>query len=114
MVTHSHRMWAAQSPLRQFNNIPSEVVKRIEAKDFPWQRLFDLESHALGELVRFPKLGKTLHRAIHQLPKLELQGHVQPITRSVLRVELTLTPDFQYEDHVHGPAEAFWIVGKNE
>lgn len=37
---------------------------------------------------------------MHQLPRLELQGHVQPITRSVLRVELILTPDFQFDDAV--------------
>ena len=32
---------------------------------------------------------------IHQFPRLELSAHVQPITRSVLKVDLTITPDFQ-------------------
>lgn len=34
-------------------------------------------------------------RLIHQFPRLELSAHVQPITRSVLKVDLTITPDFQ-------------------
>ena len=104
-----HRMWAAQSPLRQFSNVPAEVVKRLEQKEFAWERLYDLDEPALGDLVRIPKMGRVLHRAIHQLPKLVLTGQVQPITRSMLRVELTVQPDFQWDDKVHGFAEPFWI-----
>ena len=36
-----------------------------------------LQAHAIGELIRFPKMGRTIHKAVHQLPRLELQGHVQ-------------------------------------
>lgn len=105
------RMWAAQSPLRQFAGaIPPEVIRRIEGKDFGWERLYHLEPHALGELVRMPKYGKRLHKAVHQLPRLELQAHVQPVTRSLLRCELTLTPDFRWSPKVHGNAEAFWLL----
>ena len=69
-----HRMWGVQSPLRQFRGIPADVIKRIEGKDFPWERFYDLEAHALGELVRFPKMGRLLHKCVHQLPNLDLQG----------------------------------------
>ncbi|MBA0696812.1 hypothetical protein Goari_003337 [Gossypium aridum] len=55
-------------------------------------------------------MGRTLHRFIHQFPKLNLAAHVQPITRTVLRVELTITPDFQWEDKVHGYVEPFWVI----
>lgn len=104
-----HRMWGAQNPLRQFRGIPADILKRLEGKDFPWDRLYDLEDHALGELIRFPKMGTVLHKAIHQLPRLELQGHVQPLTRTLLRMELTISPDFSFDEKVHGHAEPFWI-----
>lgn len=29
--------------------------------------------------------------------------------RSTLQVELTVTPDFQWDEKVHGNSEAFWI-----
>jgi pre-mRNA-splicing helicase BRR2 len=32
------------------------------------------------------------------------------IYRSTLRVELTITPDFQWDEKVHGTSEAFWIL----
>eukprot|EP00741_Cyanophora_paradoxa_P005239 tig00000865_g5079.t1 len=104
------RSWGSQSPLRQFKGVPDEIVKKLEKKDLPWERYYDLSPQELGELIRTPKLGKTMHRFIHQLPRLELAAHVQPITRSLLRVELTVTPDFQFDEKVHGYAEPFWII----
>ena len=64
----------------------------------------------LGELVKVPKLGRKLHQLVAQFPKLELSGHVQPITRSILRVELKITADFQMDEKVHGTSEPFWII----
>ena len=93
------------SPLRQFRRIPEEVVRKIEKKNFPFERLYDLNHNEIGELIRMPKMGKTIHKYVHQFPKLELSVHVQPITRSTLKVELTITPDFQWEEKVHGNSE---------
>ena len=106
----SRRMWASQSPLRQFPKMSRDVVQRLEKKDLAWESYYDLSSQELGELIRAPKYGKTLHRYIHQFPRVELAAHVQPITRSVLKVDLTLTPDFRWDKDVHGFAEAFWII----
>ncbi|KAL0440541.1 UNVERIFIED_CONTAM: DExH-box ATP-dependent RNA helicase DExH12 [Sesamum latifolium] len=104
------RMWSVQTPLRQFHGIPNEILMKLEKKDLAWERYYDLSSQEIGELIRFPKMGRTLHKFIHQFPKLNLSAHVQPITRSVLRVELTITPDFQWDDKVHGYVEPFWII----
>lgn len=73
--------WLSMTPLRQFTKIPMEVIKKIEKKDFPWERFYDLGTKEIGELIHMPKMGKTLHKFIHQLPKLELATHIQPITR---------------------------------
>uniref|UniRef100_A0A1A8I724 U5 small nuclear ribonucleoprotein 200 kDa helicase n=1 Tax=Nothobranchius kuhntae TaxID=321403 RepID=A0A1A8I724_NOTKU len=104
------RMWQSMSPLRQFKKLPEEVVKKIEKKNFPFERLYDLNHNEIGELIRMPKMGKTIHKYVHQFPKLDLAVHIQPITRSTLKVELTVTPDFQWDDKIHGSSEAFWIL----
>merc|ERR1719238_1405634 len=103
------RMWPSQTPLRHFRGLAEDILKKIEKKDFAWSRYYDLNSAELGELVRFPKMGKTIHKLVHQFPKLELSAYVQPITRSCLLVELTITPDFQWDPKVHGRAEPFWV-----
>ncbi|CAK8692210.1 U5 small nuclear ribonucleoprotein 200 kDa helicase-like [Clavelina lepadiformis] len=105
----NRRMWQSMTPLRQFRKVPEEVVKKIEKKNFPWERFYDLGHNEIGELIRMPKMGKGLHKLIHQFPKMELSVHVQPITRSTLRVELTITPDFQWDEKVHGNSQAFYI-----
>lgn len=178
-------------PLRQFRKLPEEVVKKIEKKNFPFERLYDLNHNEIGvwetvtclvyspdvflnlhtfqvlglvpnvpvtsrgpfkhwahpwswplpplgstesegnslphwsricsflvahiggpgcspcalcvltgELIRMPKMGKTIHKYVHLFPKLELSVHLQPITRSTLKVELTITPDFQWDEKV--------------
>ena len=72
---------------RQFKGIPKEVLERIEKKELAWERYYDLSAQGAGrELIRLPKMGKTLHRFVHQFPRWSLGAHVQPITRSVLKV----------------------------
>lgn len=63
-----------------------ELLSRVEKKDLAWERYYDLSSQELGELVRFPKMGRTLHKLVHQFPRLELSAAVQPITRTVIKV----------------------------
>ena len=103
------RMWSSQSPLRQFKNIPDAIIRKLERKEFSLDRLYDLNSQQIGELIHFPQQGKDMYRYIHQFPRLELSALVQPITRSMLRVELTLTPDFNWSEKYHGGAEGFWV-----
>lgn len=103
------KMWQSQSPLRQFKAVPEEILKKLERRDFPFERLYDLSAAEIGEMIHAPSQGKAVHKLVHQFPKVELAAHVQPVTRSTLRIELTITPDFQYDEKVHGNAEPFWI-----
>ncbi|KAJ2400558.1 Pre-mRNA splicing, partial [Coemansia sp. RSA 2559] len=104
------RMWLAMSPLRQFGrDCPPDLVRAVERKPFPWARYLDLTEQELGELIGSPKAGRVLHSLVHLVPRLEVGAHVQPLTRSLLRFELHVTPDFQWNDAVHGAAEQFWV-----
>jgi pre-mRNA-splicing helicase BRR2 len=107
------RTWGSQSPLRQFGNIPETIIRKLEKNsDISWDRYYDLKPQDLGEMVKIPKMGKTLHKFIHMFPRVELSAHVQPITRSLLKMELTITPDFQFdqEGKIHENALLFWII----
>lgn len=107
----AHRIWNSQSPLRQFKNVPEVVARKLERKsDIEWSRYFDLTPSDLGELVGVPKMGRTLHKLVHQFPKLDLSIQIQPITRSMLRVELGLVPDFEFDVSVHGYSQLFHVI----
>jgi pre-mRNA-splicing helicase BRR2 len=106
----AYRVWRSQTPLRQFKNVPEVVCRKLERKgDIDWARYVDLTASDLGELVGVAKMGRVLHKLVHQFPRLELSAQIQPITRSLLRVELTVIPAFQYDVEVHGYAQVFHL-----
>lgn len=109
MVTY--RVWKSQSPLRQFSNVPEVVARKLERKsDIVWDRYQDLTASDLGELVGVPRMGRVLHKLVHQFPRLEISAQVQPITRSMLKVELTIVPAFQFDVDIHGYVQEFHII----
>lgn len=106
-----HRQWLSHSPLRQINSIPAELVRRVERKDFPFERLFDLNPAELGELVRAPKQGKVLFDALKHFPRVSLVANILPLTRKLLRIELSVTPEFDWsEDESCSSNEPFWLT----
>ncbi|VEU37035.1 unnamed protein product [Pseudo-nitzschia multistriata] len=108
----SHRIWRSQTPLRQFRNVPEVVARKIERKsDIEWSRYSDLTSSDLGELVGVPKMGRILHKLVHQFPKVDISAaQIQPITRSLLRIDLTLTPGFNFDVNIHGFVQLFHVL----
>ena len=84
-----------KTSLPNHHQIKKKNKKKNQKKDLAWERYYDLSSQELGELIRLPKMGKALHKLVHQFPRLELAAHVQPITRTTLKIDLTITPDFK-------------------
>lgn len=109
----AYRVWRSQSPLRQFKNVPEIVCRKLERKsDLDWARYADLTPSDLRELVGVadPKMGRALHELVHQFPRVELSAQVQPITRSMLRVELTIVPAFKFDVDIHGYSQLFHVL----
>ena len=104
------RMWPTMSPLRQFPNCPIEIVRKAERIDVPFTSYFDLDPPRMGELLGLPKAGKTVCSLVAKFPRVEVQAQVQPMTRSMLRIELAITPNFEWDVDIHGLSESFWVV----
>ncbi|KAI0482782.1 Sec63 Brl domain-containing protein, partial [Xylariaceae sp. FL0804] len=104
------RMWPTMTPLRQFPRCSRDIVAKAERIDVPWSSYFDLDPPRMGELLGLPKAGRTVCELVSKFPRLEVQAQAQPMTRSMLRVELTITPNFEWDDEIHGASENFWIM----
>lgn len=50
--------WQSMCPLRQFKKLPEEVVKKIEKKNFPFERLYDLNHNEIGTQTRANVAGR--------------------------------------------------------
>lgn len=106
------RMWPTMSPLRQYTleSRDRHIVAKAERIDVPWSSYFDLDPPRMGQLLGLPRDGRKVCELVSKFPRVEVQAQVQPMTRSMLRVELSITPNFEWNDSLHGTAQSFWIV----
>ncbi|CAO2656748.1 Nn.00g055510.m01.CDS01 [Neocucurbitaria sp. VM-36] len=104
------RMWPTMTPLRQFPNCPRDIVQKAERIDVNWSSYFGLDPPSMGELLGMPKAGKLVCQLVEKFPRLQIEATPRPITRSLLRMELTVRPDFVWDTELHGASEAFWIL----
>jgi activating signal cointegrator complex subunit 3 len=55
-------------------------------------------------------MGGKVKQCVSYIPQVGLEASIQPITRTVLRVRLSITAEFRWNDRVHGSGtEPFWI-----
>ena len=104
------RMWPTMTPLRQFQGIKEEILRKIEKKEqFTWEHFYNMTPQEIGEVVKFAKIGKVIYKLVHQFPRLEMKAFVQPITRSCIRIGLEINLDFEWNEKIHGKSEVFHI-----
>ena len=61
-------------------------------------------------MIHHVKLGQNILKLVRGFPSVSLSATIQPITRTVLRVRLTITPDFEWDDRQHGmTSEPWWV-----
>ncbi|KAI8820753.1 Sec63 Brl domain-containing protein [Fimicolochytrium jonesii] len=104
------RMWSFEHPLSQFD-LPVEIMRKLEnaPKQLTIEDIREMDGREVGQLVRHQKMGRTVVKCAEHFPSLILDASIAPITRTVLRVTLTITPDFVWNDRVHGMVEPWWI-----
>ena len=56
-----------------------------------------------GIMVHHVRMGGKIKACVEQLPQLQLEASIQPITRTVLRVKLTIHCKFRWNDKVSLP-----------
>uniref|UniRef100_A0A7S1KV15 RNA helicase n=1 Tax=Percolomonas cosmopolitus TaxID=63605 RepID=A0A7S1KV15_9EUKA len=102
------RMWAFHTPLRQFS-LPRQIIDKIESKDLSIHEMRNMSVPVLNQVLKYGNMANQILDYIEFLPELDIQTKVQPITRTVLRIQLTINPKFKWSQKYHGEAESFWI-----
>merc|ERR1719482_2713323 len=54
-----------------------------------------------------------VQKYIRRVPNLELKANIQPITSTIMRISLSLKPDFDWSDRWSGPSEPFYVWVEN-
>ncbi|KAJ2954701.1 hypothetical protein O0L34_g3002 [Tuta absoluta] len=104
------QMWDFYSDMRQFNCFPEEVLRHIENPMLRADQIRDMDWQELGDLIRNPKAARHLKMRADEFPLVDMDATIHPITRTVLRIRLTIVPNFKWNDKYHSKApEAFWV-----
>ncbi|XP_048228570.1 DExH-box ATP-dependent RNA helicase DExH14 isoform X2 [Ricinus communis] len=105
------QIWPHQHPLRQFDkDLSTEILRKLEERGADLDRLQEMEEKDIGALIRYPHGGKLVKQYLGYFLWIQLSATVSPITRTVLKVDLLITPDFIWKDRFHGAAQRWWIL----
>ncbi|KAK0427540.1 hypothetical protein QR680_010282 [Steinernema hermaphroditum] len=107
------RLWPYQTPLRQLNILNHSTIDKIENRRLRLHQLFDMSSKELGQMLRCD--GDIVYNALRNLPVMEADATVRPITHTIMQVLVTMWPGFVWNDKVLGAGggQSFWISVEN-
>ncbi|XP_074372528.1 DExH-box ATP-dependent RNA helicase DExH14 isoform X2 [Apium graveolens] len=105
------QIWPHQHPLRQFDkDISLDILRKLEERGADLDRLQEMQDKDIGVLIRYGPGGRLVKQYLSNFPSVQLSATVSPITRTVLKVDLLITPNFVWKDRFHGSSERWWIL----
>lgn len=108
------RIWPYQHPLHQFD-LPVPVLKKLDEKGASTsiQALKDMDAAEIGSLVHNHGAGSKIAKILDNFPTLSVECEIAPLNRDVLRIHLTINPDFRWNDRHNGTSEPYYIWVEN-
>jgi activating signal cointegrator complex subunit 3 len=103
------RMWPFENPLYQFSVLPSEIIEKLVSRRVSLEQIYDSSSDEIGSWIRNTRYGSLIKKCSHEIPRLHIRANAQPITHTILKIHIEITPNFVWSDKYHGFSEAWWI-----
>ncbi|OMJ18663.1 putative helicase mug81, partial [Smittium culicis] len=114
-ISVEKRIWQFEHPLVQFD-LPINIIRKITEASNSNSSIFNsttiyqlrtLEAKELGQLVNNTKFGPIIYNYLSVFPLLDLSDYkITPITEKILRIDLNLVADFDWDDKFHGGVES--------
>ena len=104
------QIWPFQHPFHQFD-LPQPILRNLDEKSNVSSigSLRDMESTEIGELVHNNRMGNTISKLLDSFPILTVVAEIAPLNRDVLRIHLSVTANFRWNDRHNGTSEPYWI-----
>ncbi|CAG8074883.1 unnamed protein product [Penicillium salamii] len=108
------QIWPFDHPFRQFD-LPQPVLRNLDEKlpSTSIESMREMEPAEIGQLVHNHRMGNTLSRLLDNFPTLSVETEIAPLNRDVLRIRLSIYPEFTWNDRHHGTSESFWVWVEN-
>ncbi|KAJ6115404.1 hypothetical protein N7486_001182 [Penicillium sp. IBT 16267x] len=108
------QIWPFDHPFRQFD-LPQPILRNLDEKlpSSSIESMKEMEPAEIGQLVHNHKMGGVLSRLLDNFPTLSVETEIAPLNRDVLRICLSIYPEFTWNDRHHGASESFWVWVEN-
>lgn len=107
------RIWSFQHPFHQFD-LPKPVLNNLDVKEaLSIEAMKEMEPAEIGNLVNNFRMGSRIAKLLDNFPTLSVEAEIAPLNRDVLRIKLYVTPEFRWNDHLHGTSESYYIWVEN-
>lgn len=104
------RLWPFQHPLWQFESfLKPNIIEKVETLGFDMLQLKEMKADELGAALRHPSAGPKILSALSNIPAIDLDATLVPITRTVVRIQLSITPAFKWRDSIHGNSLRWFV-----
>ncbi|CAG9769327.1 unnamed protein product [Ceutorhynchus assimilis] len=104
------QMWDHMHPLRQFKELSQHLDshRASEVLMLNIEDLKEMSERELENLFRSRHVGSRVKHYCNVFPTVDVEQIVQPITEGVIRVKLTITPTFKWDNQIHGGAQHYY------
>jgi antiviral helicase SLH1 len=108
------QIWPFDHPFHQFD-LPQPIMRNLDEKlpSSSIESMKEMEPAEIGSLVHNQKMGKVLSKLLDNFPTISVETEIAPLNRDVLRIRLSIYPEFSWNDRHHGASESFWIWVEN-
>ncbi|KAG8345871.1 DEAD DEAH box helicase Type III restriction enzyme res subunit Helicase conserved C terminal domain [Trypanosoma vivax] len=110
-----HRQWAVQSPARQLKHTVApktfdSFIHALEGRRVSWEEVRAWSVEDLAEKLSDERRAEAAYACIRQVPHFILEATVRPLTRRMLYIDIDITPDFLYNEQVHGQSAGELLI----
>ncbi|KAI5711773.1 hypothetical protein M8J75_003022 [Diaphorina citri] len=114
------KQWPHETPLRQIKLVTNrgyqspilkpDILNKIEQRGLTVEDLREMPAKEISYMLRDPHVGDKVKQCAWEIPLLEIESKLLPITRTVLKIHLTIKANFSWNDKNKSTyAEPFWI-----
>jgi len=105
-----NRMWLTNSPLRQYPNVPKSLIRTTERSLTPWKEYLALNSEkAVIEGMKAQSYGNIAYQLLLKFPRILVTSFVKPVTASLMKIGLEITPHWKWDVDIHGYSQSFTV-----
>merc|ERR1719233_1067363 len=105
------RLWGFEHPVKQFNQFNIQWAQKLEDRSLWPERIVEMDAGEIGELLRVNRRNANIIiEYAKRIPFLDIECEAKPMTRHIMKLKLTVLPNFRWVKNQHGSSQSFLLM----